>query len=184
MDFRTRLDRRIHSDDILELCYHTQGTDNNRNKELLFALATDRDERIAYNALWVFSHFSLADNTWLYNKRQELINILLKETHSGKKRLLLTLLERQHAEQEALNTEYLDFCLSGICSTEPYGIRCLCMKQAFAQCRHIPELLTELAAVMEMLEQEDIPPSLQSTRKRILTLIKKESESKHMKGNM
>lgn len=167
MNFREKLDRRLTPDDIHELTFLTQGTRNDRRKEQLYALITDPDDRIAYNALWVFTHFALADNEWLYAKRDNLTDTLLKETHTGKKRLLLALLERQPVGKEDVRTDYLDFCLSKILSTEPYGIRALCMKQAFAQCRHFPELLDELVSVMDMLDGSELSPGLRTARKNI-----------------
>lgn len=172
MDFRKKLDSRLTPENIHELTFLTQGKRNDRRKEQLYTLITDPDNRIAYNALWVFTHFDLADNEWLYAQRDNLTDILLKETHTGKKRLLLTLLERQPVDKESVRTDYLDFCLSKILGTEPYGIRALCMKQAFAQCRHFPELLDELVSIMDMLDGCELSPGLRTARKNILKQLR------------
>jgi len=91
MDFRKRLLQRLSQDDLHEICFLTQGTDNDGLKEELYALISDEDVRVSYNALWVFVHFDLSNNRWLYAKRDELIDKAITEKHEGKKRLLLTL---------------------------------------------------------------------------------------------
>ena len=61
-------------DDIHEICFLTQGTDNDSLKEELYTLISDEDVRVSYNALWVFTHFDLSNNKWLYAKHDELID--------------------------------------------------------------------------------------------------------------
>lgn len=173
MDFRERLRGRITLDDIYEICYLTQGDGNFGAKEALYLLVDDEDERVAYNALWVFAHFSLADNEWLYSKRDGLIDRLLACSHAGKCRLLLTLLERQPTTRDDLRVDYLDYCLSKINGAEPYATRALCMKQAYAQCRHFPELMSELAGTLGLLEDARLSPGFRSARRNILKRIAK-----------
>lgn len=173
MDFRERLSGRITLNDIYEIRCQTQGEGNNRAKETLYLLVDDEDERVGYNALWVFTHFSLDDNEWLYSKRDELIDKLLVCTHVGKSRLLLTLLERQPTTRDGLRVDYLDYCLSKINSVEPYATRALCMKQAYAQCRHFPELMSELVETLGLLEDARLSPGLRSAKRNILKRIAK-----------
>ena len=87
MDFRKRLLQRLSQDDIHEMCFLTQGPDNDSLKEELYTLISDEDVRVSYNALWVFAHFDLANNEWLYAKHDELIDKAIAEKHDGKKRL-------------------------------------------------------------------------------------------------
>ena len=173
MDFRERLSGRVTLDDIYEMCYLTQGEDNDRAKEALYLLVDDEDERVGYNALWVFAHFSLDDNEWLYSRRDELIEKLLACKHVGKRRLLLTLLERQPTTRDGVRVDYLDYCLSKINSGEPYGMRALCMKQAYAQCRHFLELMSELVGILGLLDDARLSPGLRSAKRNILRRIAK-----------
>lgn len=171
MDFRERLSARITLNDIYEICYLTQGEGNDRAKEALYLLVDDEDERVGYNALWVFTHFSSDDNEWLYGKRDELIDKLLVCKHVGKCRMLLTLLERQPTTYGSLRVDYLDYCLSKINSGEPYAMRALCMKLAYAQCRRFPELMSELVEILGLLEDARLSPGLRSAKRNILKRI-------------
>ena len=53
MDFRKRFLQRLSQDDIHEMCFLTQGPDNDSLKEELYTLISDEDVRVSYNALWV-----------------------------------------------------------------------------------------------------------------------------------
>lgn len=172
MDWRKRLDRKLSMDDIHELCFLTQSAENDRRKEELYGWIADADARIASNALWVFTHFALADNRWLYAKHDDLIDRVLTETNTTKRRLLLLLLYRQPFDPTHLRTDFLDFCLRKITScTEPYGVRALCMKLAYEQCRFYPELIEELRTGLELLADEPLSPGLLSARRQVLKQI-------------
>lgn len=134
----------------------------------LYALVTHADDRVGYNALWVFTHFSAEEIKWLEPKRNDLVDIALSTSHSGKRRLALNLLERLPISVNDLRGDYLDFCLSRINSTEPYGIRALCLRQAFAQCRFYPELMAELVAEIELMGYSPLSPGLAAARRSIL----------------
>lgn len=136
-------------------------------KANLYNLIDDTDERTGYNALWIFTHLSKADRCWLYPKRDELIDRLLHTVHTGKRRLLLTLLERQPTTADDIRPDYLDFCMAHINSADPYAIRALCTRQAFAQCRYYPELLSELKVQIDMMEYNTMSPALMSVKRNI-----------------
>ncbi len=167
MKVREVLNGRMHRRDIQMLCGLTSGMTNNHLKDILYSAITDKDDRVSYNALWVFTHFSKEDREWLYDKRNELIDILLRTNHIGKKRLILTILEHQPVTPDDIRTDYLDYCLSKINSTEPYAIRAFCLKQAFAQCCFYPELMNELKAEMEIMEYNNPSPGLRSAKRII-----------------
>lgn len=133
----------------------------------LYALVTHADDRVGYNALWVFTHFSAEEIKWLEPKRNELVDIALSTSHSGKRRLALNLLERLPISVNDLRGDYLDFCLSRINSTEPYGIRALCLRQAFAQCRFYPELMAELEAEIELMDAGGLSPGMAAARRGV-----------------
>lgn len=165
------LQDRIGMEEIRVICSECIGRPNDSAKEELFGLIYDSDDRIAYNALWIFTHFPAAEIQWLSTKRDEFIDLLMSATHVGKRRLLLTLLDRLPVEKDQVRQDYLDFCLSAINSTEPYGIRALCMKQAFAQSRFYPELLHELELELEMTQYGELSPGIMSARKNIMKRI-------------
>lgn len=156
---------RIGLGDIRRIC--SMASDNDC-RESLFALIFDADARVGYNALWVLTHFEAGDRQWLISRRNDLINHMLATDHNGKQRLILTLLEGMPTAKDDLRTDYLDYCLSRINSTLPYGIRALCLKQAFAQCRHYPELIQELRAEIELMDRNELSPGVASARRKVL----------------
>lgn len=154
------LNLRLHQRDIGRLV-------QTADKEAVYRLIFNADSRIAYNALWVLTHLPAQYNQWLAEKRRPLIDMLLKESHIGKKRLLFNLLNRLPIEAKELHTDYLDFCLSKVNSAEPYAIRAFALKQAYAQARHFPELVNELRLVMELLSGENLSPGLKSAVRQV-----------------
>ena len=178
MDFRKRLLQRLSQDDIHEICFLTQGTDNDSLKEELYTLISDEDVRVSYNALWVLTHFDLANNEWLYAKYDELIDKAIAEKHEGKKRLLLTLLLRQPFECDTLRTDFIDFCFETIQSShESCSNRALCMKLAYEQCRFFPELLSELSNCLEIISTEPLSSGLKTARRNVMKKILKDVRS-------
>ena len=170
---REKLTGRLSQDDIMELCFLTQSERNNHRKEELYQLTFDEDERVAFNALHVLSHFDLANNEWLYSKHDELIDRVMKEEHVGKRRLMLNLLLRQPFEEESLRSDFIDFCIGKITAcSQPYAIRAYCIKLAYEQTKYYPELLAELKMALDMLEQEPLSPGLASAKRQILKKIK------------
>lgn len=174
MNIRTKLSKRMSKNDIYEICFMTQGERNNHRKEELYQLTLDDDERVASNALWCFTNFSLADNEWLYAKHDDLIDRAIKEKSTTKLRLLLSLLLRQPFEEDTLRSDFIDFCEQKITACAyPYAIRALSMKLAYEQMKFYPELLAELEAALDMLEQEQLSPGLASAKRQVMKKIKK-----------
>ena len=168
---RKKLNKKLCMDDIYEICILTHG--NNCKKAELYQLIFDEDERVATNALWVFTHFDLQNNEWLYSKHDDLIDRVLVEKNETKRRLILSLLLRQPFEEESLRSDFIDFCIAKITAcSQPYAIRCYCMKLAYEQMKYYPELLTELKAAIDMLEQEPLSPGLTSAKKQVMKKIK------------
>lgn len=173
MSLREKLSKQLRLKDIHRIVDICRVDSDNISKEELYALISDDDNHIAYNALWIFTHFSTSEIEWLVPKRDELIDKLLSTRHIGCQRLILTILDKQITLKENIRTDYLDFCLSNINSTKPYGIRSLCLKQAFNQCRLFPELMIELKHEIEMMMYGELSPGLLAARKNILKRIEK-----------
>lgn len=167
MELETALREKLNRRDILNICaVCLNAPDDSLNAEL-YSCVFHTDNRVGYNALWVFTHFSPADIEWLAPKRSELVDMALTESHTGRKRLILSLLERLPLGRNDVRSDYLDFCMSKINSSEPYGIRALCLRQAFAQCRYYPELMAELKNEIELMEQGTLSPGLAAARRII-----------------
>ncbi|TCK80614.1 hypothetical protein [Albibacterium bauzanense] len=172
MNIKERLSQRINMDDMQEIIYRIQ--DNGLKKQELFSLLFDPNDKVAFQAAWVMSHFSLKENEWLFCKQDEMIDEVLICQHTGKRRLILTLLYKQPLVS-LLRVDFLDFCLERmITKKEPSGIQSLCMKIAFELCRSSSELMQEFKAALEMMEGES-SPAIHVARKNILKAMQRES---------
>lgn len=164
-----QLTHRLSQSEINELCALTQGEHNDNLKEELYQLTLDADRRVATNALWVFTHFSAADNEWLYAKHNQLIDRCLKEKDATKLRLMLNLLQRQHYLEEEIRTDFIDYCLMRLTDPKsPYAVRAQCIKLAYEQMKHWPELLNELRQTLEMISCEPLSPGLRSAWRQVM----------------
>ncbi len=145
------------------------------NRTRLWELAHSSDRRTSVNALWVMTHLPESEGAWLASLQDAMIDMVLAETDTAKRRLLFHLLREQEYDPENLRTDFVDFCLSKINSEhEPYAIRCFSIYAAFRMCRHYPELLGELSEHLDMMSMQPLSPGLKSalrqTRKRISAL--------------
>ena len=166
---KTLLAHRLSQSEIKQLCASTHGARNNRLKEELYQLTLDDDRRVAVNALWAFTHFAADDNVWLFAKHDQLIDRCLEEQDTTKLRLILTLLLRQPFHEEAVRTDFIDFCLARLTDARaPYAIRAQCIKLAYEQMRHWPELLDELRQTLEMISCEPLSPGLRSAWRQVM----------------
>lgn len=120
------------------------------------------------------THLPDSDSEWLLSLRDNMIDKILKEKDTGKKRMLLQILRKQEYEADDLRTDFLDFCMSKINSEyEPYAIRCFSIYAAFKMCRHYPELIEELDGHLDMMQYQHLSPGLKSALRQIKTKIKK-----------
>lgn len=138
---------------------------------MLLRMIEDENERVAYNSLWILTHFPSSGLRRIFPCRDRLVDLLLRCDHTGRRRLLLSLLNRLPAEITDVRTDYLDWCMAKINSSEPYGIRALCVREAYAQCRFFPELIAELGFILEMAKDCNQSPGLRCVVKKLLGLI-------------
>ena len=163
------LTHRLSKSEIKQLCASTHGARNNRFKEELYQLTLDDDRRVAVNALWVFTHFAADDNVWLLAKHDQLIDRCLKDQDTTKLRLILTLLLHQPFHKETVRTYFIDFCLARLTDARaPYAIRAQCIKLAYEQMRHWPELLDELRQTLDLISCEPLSPGLRSAWRQVM----------------
>ena len=166
---KSLLSHRLSMDGINDICLLVQGEQNHSLKEQLYQLTLDDDRRVATNALWVFTHFTLADNEWLYAKHDQLIDRCLNEKDATKLRLMLNLLLRQPYTEEAIRTDFIDFCLTRLAAPKsPYAVRAQCIKLAYEQMKYWPELLNELRQTLEMISCEPLSPGLRSAWRQVM----------------
>ena len=166
---KTLLSHRLSMDGINDICLLVQGEQNHSLKEQLYQLTLDDDRRVAVNALWVFTHFALADNEWLYAKHDQLIDRCLNEKDATKLRLMLNLLLRQPYTEEDIRTDFIDYCLMQLTNSKsPYAIRAQCIKLAYEQMKYWPELLNELRQTLDMIACELLSPGLRSAWRQVM----------------
>ena len=166
---KSLLSHRLSMDGINEICLLVQGEQNHSLKEQLYQLTLDNDRRVAVNALWVFTHFAVVDNEWLYAKHDQLIDRCLNEKDATKLRLMFTLLLRQPYTEENIRTDFIDFCLMRLTDPKsPYAVRALCIKLAYEQMRYWPELLNELRQTLELISCEPLSPGLRSAWRQVM----------------
>ena len=166
---KSLLSHRLSMDGINEICLLVQGEQNHSLKEQLYQLTLDNDRRVATNALWVFTHFAVVDNEWLYAKHDQLIDRCLKEQDATKLRLMLNLLLRQPYTEEDIRTDFIDFCLMRLTDPKsPYAVRAQCIKLAYEQMCYWPELLNELRQTLNMISCEPLSPGLRSEWRQVM----------------
>lgn len=174
MNLRERLSGRLSKSSILKIA---QQMGDDGMKEELYRLTLDADDRVANQALWVFTHFADGDREWLYGKHDELIDRVMAEENVSRRRMILGLLSCQQFDEEHLRADFLDFCLANITAcSQPYAVRALCMKLAYEQCRFFSELTDELKATLDMLEQEPLSPGLASAKRQVTEKLRRRNK--------
>lgn len=171
MNLEHKLSGRIFLTDIHEILRYVHGDD--RRKQTLFDFIVNREDRVAYHAAWVMSHFTVNENEWLFAKQNQLIDLAMTCQHDGLRRQLLTILYKQPlADSE--RADFLDFCFAGMASPkEPLANQSLCIKIAYELCRCIPELLDELKIVLDMIGGNEQAPAVRAARRNVLNAMNK-----------
>lgn len=172
LSLRRKLSEKLREDDLFEILYEAQGIEDNPMKRNLYRLLFDEDKRVSDNVAWIFAHFDLHTNQWLYGKHDELVDEAMRTNSSTKRRLLLSVLLRQPFAAATLRTDFLDFCLNRMISvSEPVAIRVLCLKLAYEQSLFFPEFLAELRNTLEIMEPELLQTGLKTARRNVLKQI-------------
>lgn len=140
----------------------------------LWRLVQSDDRTTSVNALWVMTHMPEADSEWLDSLRDELTDMLLNETDTAKKRMLLQILRHREYAPDEIRTDFLDYCLSKINSEcEPYAVRCFSIYAAYNMCRHFPGLVAELEEHLDLMRYQTLSPGLKSALRQTKDRIKK-----------
>ena len=143
-------------------------------RDLLWQLARSKYRRVSVNALWVMTHLPESDRAWLTSLQNELIDMLLSEKNTSKKRMLLQLLREQDFDPDEMRTDLLDYCFSRINSEcESYAVRCFSIYVAFRMCRHYPELISELEQHLDLMSKQPLSPGLKSALRQTRARISK-----------
>ena len=169
MTLRERLDQKIHAQDIRNLATAVAHEQGQALLEETCRLLTDADKRTADNAAWLLTHLDKESRQWLCGKQAELIREAMHTSSTTKRRLILTVLERQPFAADDISTDFLDCCLEQLQRPDlPPGLRSVSAKLAWKQCRHYPELIQELHAILSHLDREALTPAMQCVRRNII----------------
>lgn len=138
-------------------------------RDSLFADMLHGEERQARLSAWVLTHLPAADNAAVDLRRDALVRLALATESTSLRRLTLVLLERLEWPATEVRTDLLDFCLQRMAAPdEPYGVRSLCMKLAYALCRHYDELREELRQSLLLMEPSELGAGVRACRTKIL----------------
>ena len=172
MNFNVDLGSRLSITDIRSLASQAMA-DVSFCDAMFMAMKSD-DYRVASHAAWVLTHLPKEGNAFLASRRDELVRLAVTTPDTPLRRLSLNLLERLDWPEEEVRTDLLDFCLARlVMPAETPGVRALCIKLAWHQCRHYPELADELHRTLLFIESESLKPGLRHTRNKILNMLKK-----------
>ena len=160
----------MHIDDIKALAKSAHGDAEVR--ERLFRTMLSGEGKEASNAAWALTHLPKEDTIYIDTRREELTAFAIATPDSSLRRLSLVLLERLEWGSDDIRTDLLDFCLEHMMlPDEPYGVKALCMKLAYYQCRHYPELCAEMKQCLMLMEPSELGAGVKHTRGKILKLL-------------
>lgn len=166
------LSQKINLPQIKSMVSWASGSGDNLN--MLWGFARSDDRRTSVNALWTMTHLPETDVKCIVSLRDEMIDMLLAETDTGKKRMLLHLLREQEYAADDIRTDFLDYCMSKINSEcESYAVRGYCIYAAYKMSRHFPELLSELEEHLDMMQYQPLSPGLKSALRQTKSKISK-----------
>ena len=170
----------MHIDDIKALAQRAHRDEKFRDG--LFEEMQGDDLREARNAAWALTHLPKEDTIYIDTRRARLTDFAISTPDTSLRRLSLVLLERLEWGIDDVRTDLLDFCLEHmIRADEPYGVKALCMKLAYQQCRHYPELKEEFRQSLLLMEPSELGSGVKHTRKKILDQINLNQNKKKIK---
>ncbi len=165
------LNERLGKRDLQEVA--EWASQSHANREQLFTIAFSSNDRVSSNAIWCLTHLRKSDSEWLQSKQDCLIDALLNEKDTAKKRMILQLLREQKFTKENIRVDFLDFCLSMINSEcEPYAIRCFSLYISIKMCKYFPELISELEECIRMLSREPLSPGMKCAVRKVSAEIR------------
>ena len=160
----------MHIDEIKAMAQRAHR--NAEERERFFCAMLTGEGREAYYAAWTLTHLPAIDNDHIHAHREALVQLAMSTPEVSLRRLSLVLLERLEWGVDDVRTDLLDFCLEHMMlADEPYGIKALCMKLAYKQCRHYPELKEELRQSLLLMQPSELGTGVKHTRGKILNLL-------------
>ena len=170
----------MHIDDIKALAKSAHADAGTR--EMLFRTMFSGGGKEASNAAWALTHLPKEDSIYINMYRAELVQLAVGTPEVPLRRLSMVLLERLEWGRDDIRTDLLDFCLEHMMlADEPYGVKALCMKLAYQQCRHYPELTEELRQCLLLMEPSELGAGVRHTRGKVLKNLNLNQNEKNRK---
>ena len=170
----------MHIDDIKALAKSAHADAGTR--EMLFRTMFSGGGKEASNAAWALTHLPKEDSIYINMYRAELVQLAVGTPEVPLRRLSMVLLERLEWGRDDVRTDLLDFCLEHMMlPDEPYGVKALCMKLAYQQCRHYPELTEELRQCLLLMEPSELGAGVRHTRGKVLKNLNLNQNEKNRK---
>ena len=170
----------MHIDDIKALAKSAHADAGTR--EMLFRTMFSGGGKEASNAAWALTHLPKEDNIYINMYRAELVQLAVGTPEVPLRRLSMVLLERLEWGRDDIRTDLLDFCLEHMMlPDEPYGVKALCMKLAYQQCCHYPELTEELRQCLLLMEPSELGAGVRHTRGKVLKNLNLNQNEKNRK---
>lgn len=128
----------------------------------IYQLINDPDDKIAWRAAWACEKISEKYICFLEGKQNELAGFVMNSRHSGKNRILLSILLNLPAPTP-VPVDFLDYCLDRMLDlNQAIAVQALCIKIAYQLCLAEPDLLNELKLRLENAETEYYSPGVKS----------------------
>lgn len=122
--------------------------------DIVYKMINDADQKISWRASWACQKIFDKYPDFLEGKQEELIEVVMNISHSGTRRILLSILLEMPTPQP-LRVDFLDFCFNHMLDmNQAIAIQALCIKMAYKLCLLEPELLPELKLYLESAELE------------------------------
>lgn len=136
--------------------------------DVIYRLIKDPQDKISWHAIWACQKVFEKYPEFLKGKQKELIDLVMKDNHSGKRRILLSILLELPTPQP-LPLHFLEFCFNHMLDlNQAIATQALCIKMAYKLCLLEPELLPELKLYLENAEPEYYSPGVKSCIRNVL----------------
>ena len=136
--------------------------------DIIYTLIKDPEDKISWRAAWACEKVFEKYPCFLEGKEEELISFVMKNKHSGTRRIILSVL-LELPTPKPLPLDFLDFCFNNMLDlNQAIATQALCIKMAYKLCRLEPDLLPELKLYLENAELEYYSPGVRSCVRNVL----------------
>ena len=144
---------------------------NPKEFPVIYNLMYDEEIKVSWRAVWACEKLSELHPDWFIPKQNDLINTLLATSHSGKKRLYLSILLNLPLA-EPYSVALLDYTLDKMLDpAESIGVQALCVKLAYRLCQVDKDLLYELKVRLQSVDLHYYSKGMKASVRNILKKI-------------